>query len=179
MKQITLAIILLLTISCTSKKSENSLASANSVSDCQKGLNYYRANNIEVIEEKATATLIFSGKINLVGKGIISGKPALYICNDEGAVTIAGMGDIKIDKTKASEAIKVLAPIFLIQADGFAASDKQKKLFESVGTKLQSNSDWNDAIEDAFILRVMTVQADADGNYFLVIQAGNRKSYTN
>lgn len=179
MKTLILTILLISISSCTSKKNDSSVASTNSVSDCQAGLDYYKANNIEVIQDEVFGTITFSGKINLSGKGIISAKPALYICDAKGAVTIAGMGDIKIDKNSSEAALKILTPIFLIKTPNFYHSEKQKIEFQKIGSKLQPDMEWHEVIEDPYVVRVQTVQADSRGNYFFVIHTGNRKSFTN
>lgn len=179
MKQITIVIIFILTLGCTSKNSDTMQASSKEGSDCQAGLDYYKANNIKVTEDKDIQGLVFSGSINLSGKGIISGKPALYICDKSGGVTIAGMGDIKIDKNNAEDALKILTPIFMIKASSFYPSEKQKEAFQKIGSKLQSDTEFHTFIEDKYVVRVQTVQADSSGNYFFVIHTGNRKSFAN
>lgn len=178
MKQTTLAIILITALGCTSKNNDNSSSKTSSINDCQAGLDYYKANNIKVIETKAEGSITFSGEIVLSGKGIISAKPALYICDDKGAVTIAGMGDIKIDKNNSEAALKILTPIFLIKTNSFYPSESQKAEFQKRLLKPQlDSSEWTEMIEDQFVFRGNTIQADARGNYFFVIHTGNRKSW--
>ena len=158
--------------------------------DCQAGLDYYKEKGIEVLaheplvlkpfppDYKPIDNHIFTGSIILKGDGIISGKPISYNCTKSGKVTIIGMGDIKIDKNRSMEAMKALAPIFLINSQPFHASENQKGLFNGIGSKLQPDTEWHDVRENNFILRLMTVQADKIGNYFFIIQAGNLGSYS-
>ena len=173
MKTLTTLIVCLGLIGCTGKGNKAEIGS-----DCQSGLDYYKSAGIEVKPDEHGPEITFLGKINVNADGVISGKPILYLCDKSGAVTIAGMGDIKIDKNKAASAVKALAPIFLVNSQTFHPSESQKIAFQKVGSEMQPDTEWRDNIEKDYVLRVMTVQADENKNYFLIVQAGNSKSYT-
>jgi hypothetical protein len=149
----------------------------NLPADCRAGIDYYKKAGIPLTSDSdMSPNTAFVGKIPIKGRGIISSKPAMFICTKAGAVSTSIMGNTTIDRARASDALKVLAPIVLIKGAGLHASKAQEKFFFKTASKLKGDSDWREMNESGYVLRLMTVQADANGNYILMAQGGNAQS---
>ena len=159
---------------CTKGPSEPS-------AECKSAIEYYKSNGVSLTKKDQSDTpekyrLAYAGHIPVQGTGIISSKPVNVMCSKDGAVTIWG-ADIKVDKQKTAAALKSLSQIFLVNSSSLKASDSQKSFFNEVAGKLQPDNEWREKIDGNFVIRVITTQADARGNYFLTIHAGNAASY--
>jgi len=151
----------------------NTAAISPVVTTCNNVKSYFRKSQVQYQSKgqaENSAKLFETGEIKISGPGIISSKPISFICSSDSGITLFGI-DIKVNKNQTQQAAQTLLPIINWNTIEQPHRNELKAYFnEKMKTATASSySDWVEQTFGKYKLRLHTVQADANRNFFLTL----------